>query len=296
MDNANVNEWDSGREFVDLRWDAGFKAVLGDPANKGILIDFINTILAPERIIRDIVKYADRELEGLTPQNRAGRLDLRCIDDEGRELLIEMQNESAGAFFQRCVWYCSKIYSGELVPGEDYDRLTPVYLISVLGDTFPHEDKGRWGPDDIVSRYRMTEIRTGEVAPETFFINFVELGRFVKTRPEEMSKVLETSEDGFVRELVGACKVAGFTPPKRIEYEKNMLNEMDIRMKLKSATARGHEEGFEEGVEKGLERGRAEAQKEKLAIAMNFLRMGIPCEKVSEATGLDIAVVEGMKK
>ena len=291
-----MNEWDSGREFVDLRWDAGFKAVLGDPANKGILIDFINTILAPERRIRDIVKYADRELEGLTPQNRAGRLDLRCIDDEGRELLIEMQNESAGAFFQRCVWYCSKIYSGELVPGEDYDRLTPVYLISVLGDTFPHEDKGRWGPDDIVSRYRMTEIRTGEVAPETFFINFVELGRFVKTRPEEMSKVLETSEDGFVRELVGACKVAGFTPPKRIEYEKNMLNEMDIRMKLKSATARGHEEGFEEGVEKGLERGRAEAQKEKLAIAMNFLRMGIPCEKVSEATGLDIAVVEGMKK
>ena len=314
MDNANVNEWDSGREFVDLRWDAGFKAVLGDPANKGILIDFINTILAPERRIRDIVKYADRELEGLTPQNRAGRLDLRCIDDEGRELLIEMQNESAGAFFQRCVWYCSKIYSGELVPGEDYDRLTPVYLISVLGDTFPHEDKGRWGPDDIVSRYRMTEIRTGEVAPETFFINFVELGRFVKTRPEEigsrlewlcyifthpeeMSRVLETSEDGFVRDLVGACKVAGFTPPKRIEYEKNMLNEMDIRMKLKSATAKGHlqghEEGFEEGVEKGREEGREE---ERLAIAKNFLDMGIPCEKVAEATGLDIAVVEGMKK
>ena len=119
---------------------------------------------------------------------------------------------------------------------------------------------------------------------------------YIFTHPEEMSRVLETSEDGFVRDLVGACKVAGFTPPKRIEYEKNMLNEMDIRMKLKSATARGHEEGFEEGVEKGLERGRAEAQKEKLAIAMNFLRMGIPCEKVSEATGLDIAVVEGMKK
>ena len=74
-----------------------------------------------------------------------------------------------------------------------------------------------------------------------------------------------------------------------------MLNEMDIRMKLKSSTARGHEEGFEKGVEKGREEERAEAQKEKLAIAKNFLDMGIPCEKVAEATGLDISVLEGMR-
>ena len=116
---------------------------------------------------------------------------------------------------------------------------------------------------------------------------------YIFTHPEEMSRVLETSEDGFVRELVGACKVAGFTPPKRIEYEKNMLNEMDIRMKLKSATAKGHIQGHEEGFEEGVEKGREE---ERLAIAKNFLDMGIPCEKVAEATGLDIAVVEGMKK
>ena len=65
--------------------------------------------------------------------------------------------------------------------------------------------------------------------------------------------------------------------------EKNMLNEMDIRMKLKSATAKGREEE------------RAKAEQEKLAIAKNFLDMGLPSDKVAEATGLDISVVDGMK-
>ena len=36
-------------------------------------------------------------------------------------------------------------------------------------------------------------------------------------------------------------------------------------------------------------------RKRALAIAKNFLKMGIPCENVAEATGLELSVVEEMK-
>ena len=42
--------------FVDLRSDAGFKAVLADRANKDILIGILNLILPPEAKVDDIVE------------------------------------------------------------------------------------------------------------------------------------------------------------------------------------------------------------------------------------------------
>lgn len=102
-----------------------------------------------------------------------------------------------------------------------------------------------------------------------------------------MSGVLESSDDEFARRLAGACKTAGFTPDKRIEYEKNMLNEMDIRMKLKSAEERGIIQGRAEG--------REEIRKKEQEIAKNLLEMGMSCADVTKATGLDITIVEAMK-
>ena len=57
------------------------------------------------------------------------------------------------------------------------------------------------------------------------------------------------------------------------------------------------EKGLAQGLKQGLEQGRQEAREKELAIAGNLLRMGIPVQVVSQATGLSVeALGELLKK
>ena len=51
--------------------------------------------------------------------------------------------------------------------------------------------------------------------------------------------------------------------------------------------------GLEEGLEEGLEKGREDA---KQLIAINFLKLGTPCEVVAKATGLSLEKVTKIKE
>ena len=51
--------------------------------------------------------------------------------------------------------------------------------------------------------------------------------------------------------------------------------------------------GLEEGLEEGLEKGREDA---KQLIAINFLKLGTPCEIVAKATGLSLEEVTKIKE
>ena len=73
------------KTFVDPCSDAGFKAIFCDPANKGLLIDFLNMVLPSDRKIQDL-QYATTELPGVTLYNKAARLDLG-IPEQGRPVI-----------------------------------------------------------------------------------------------------------------------------------------------------------------------------------------------------------------
>ena len=77
--------------FVDLRSDAGFKAVLADRDNKDILIGVLNLILPPEARVEDIVEYSDCEQRRDLVYGKKTVLDLVCVDQKGRTFIVEMQ-------------------------------------------------------------------------------------------------------------------------------------------------------------------------------------------------------------
>ncbi len=88
------------------------------------------------------------------------------------------------------------------------------------------------------------------------------------------------------------CEATGTSMEKitKLAKDKN-INAMNTER----ATYNQIEYAREQGMERGKAEGLAEARKEKLAIAMNFLRMGIPCEKVAEAMGLSETEVAQLK-
>ncbi len=79
-----------------------------------------------------------------------------------------------------------------------------------------------------------------------------------------------------------------------INDEFNALYEEEIIQKKLINTARveGLEEGLKEGIKKGLKEGK---EKEKLLIAKNLLKDGIPIDVVSKNTNLSITELEKLK-
>jgi predicted transposase/invertase (TIGR01784 family) len=72
-----------------------------------------------------------------------------------------------------------------------------------------------------------------------------------------------------------------------------MITERDWRAIKECAREDGRAEGMEEGMAKGMAKGAMEA---KMQIALKMLEMGMPVSDISEATGLDLEQVEGMRK
>ena len=296
---------ESPAPFVDLRSDAGFKAVLADRNNKDILIGVLNLILPPEARVEDIVEYSDREQRRDVIYGKKTVLDLVCVDQEGRTFIVEMQANPEERFFERCVYYASGLYHLELSEGDEYEGLRPVYVVSFLNYRLIHRDESLWDTDHFISHWQFIEKRTGEVANQTISAIFVEMTLFTK-EPEEcetesdrlfyifrngggFERVPEWIEEsgGVPRRLAEACEVAAFSKEKKLKYEVEKMNERDIRAQRKYAERMGREEGFEKGHAEGLAEGLAEGEaKANTRMARTMLQENMPIELIVRITGL----------
>lgn len=281
-----------GQRYVDLMSDAGFKAVFADKSNKELLISLLNHILPEGFRVSDIVNYLDRERGVDGVGGKKSILDLVCVDSDGKTFSVEVQRRKEHSFFERCVYYACELYHGNLKVGKRYDSLRPVHVTAITSFKCPHVDDSLWGTDHAVSNYGMTELRTGELARPTIFLNFVELERFTKGLSE-----CETERDwlfywfkhgwehdeapcamgggSFLRSLAKACEVAAFPLEKRREYDKDMLTELDIISQREYAV--------EEAVTKNL-----------IMVAERMLAKGRNVSEIVEMTGLSEDVVSAL--
>ena len=287
--------------FVDLTFDASFKIIFADKANKKLLIGLLNTILPEEAHVVDIAQYLDREQNPDTQKGKKTQLDVICEGDDGRRFLVEFQRSPDSYFFQRCVFYGAGAYHIALDSGKMYESLHPVYVVSLLNYKRPqHNNSQYWDTDHIISHYVFREKRTGEFAPPTISVTFVELGRFTKSEDECVSdrdklfyifkhsglfKEMPQEFKGkpFLGELLEACEIAAFPKDKKLLYNTEIMNEIDILSQRKYAQELGFEEGRLAGEQAGREVGLQEGIEK---VAKNMLSAGIPADTVASCTGL----------
>ena len=281
--------------YVNPLSDAGFKALLCDPANKPVLIGMLNAFLPPDRTVEDL-EYATTEIPGLTLAGKASRVALRCTDTRGRSFIVEVQRSPQPNFFRRCVYYASRIYAlgARRGDGQRYDIL-PVYLVALLDRGFgfrrdPSEWEGRY-----VSRYTFREKETGQVEDETISIIFVELDRFGKEEFGECSGAAEewcwmlknmwrlqpgAAEYPGFEGMLAAGEIAGFSKEKRAKYDADMITERDMYNILETARQEGREAGLAEG---------------EARVAKKMLAAGMPEEQIIEFTGLNAEQLAALK-
>ena len=298
--------------YIDPMIDWSFKRLFGTEVNKDILIEFLKVVF-PDTGITDI-SYIPTEQLGMMEEDRKAVFDVLCRTSMGREFLVEMQRGEQKYFFDRALFYTSfpimkqgrKLLVAER-NGECGDkpwdfRLDGVYFLGVLN--FRYED------DDLTEhRYRLREEITGKIMTDKLEFVFVEVAKFDKSESEletgldrwlyllkNLATLLERPaalRDRIFQRIFEASEIARLDDDDKKNYISAMNTERDTYNQIEFA----REKGLAQGLKQGLEQGRQEAREKELAIAGNLLRMGIPVQVVSQATGLSVeALGELLKK
>ena len=292
----------SSQIYVNPLSDAGFKALLCDPANKRDLIALLNAFLPAGRRVSDL-EYATTEIPGVTLSNKASRVDLRCTGADGEEFIVEVQRSPQPHFFRRCVYYASRIYAlgSERGDGQRYE-LPPVYLLALTDRDFGFDRSGAEWDGRYTSSYTFRESLTGQVEEDAISIIFVELYRFWKSSYGEcgtdeerwcwtLKNMWRMPRSGGgtlmlpeLEHLLESGMIAGFSKEKRAKYDADMITERDMYNILETAKKEGREAGFAEGEAKG-----------KAEVARNMLASGMPEEQVMAMTGLTAGQLAALK-
>ena len=78
-------------KFISPFPDEGFKRIFGSERSKSVMISFLNTMIGGAVPIVDIV-YLDKEQNAEVVDGRTVIYDLFCRTEDGRHVIVEMQN------------------------------------------------------------------------------------------------------------------------------------------------------------------------------------------------------------
>jgi predicted transposase/invertase (TIGR01784 family) len=241
------------------------------------------------------IEYLPSELVPDTLGGKFSIVDVRCVDNGGRQFIIEIQTAWYDAFMQRIVFNAGKAYVKQLPKGHEYHLLQPVYTLAILCEDFDRKTDKFYHHYQIINRENSDEIipglefvlieLTGKFRPETIADRkrMVLWLRFLHEVDEEMDELpAEMQENEQIREAAELCRESAFTPAERAGYDKFWDNISTAKTIIASIAS-------------SLEKGRTEGEKRKaLKTAANMLIDGMPAEKVCQYTNLSPEEVEAL--
>ena len=285
---AKENAGMSGK-YLDPKADLTFKLVFGE--HPDLVMSLLNALLplADDGQITS-VEYMTPEMVPENPGKKDSVVDVRCIDEKGRQFIVEMQLYWNEFFQQRVLLNASKAVVRQLNKGEDYNLIQPVYCLNLVNDVGFES-----GPDEFYHDYAIVNVEHSDRIIEGLRFVFVELPKFKpKTIAERKMAVLWLR---FLTEISGNTEDA---PAELLEneltskalsiVEKSAMSEAQLYAYEKFWMGITDEKGFLEArYNKGRAEGKEEANREN-ACKMKALNM--PDEIISQITGLSMEEIE----
>ena len=253
------------KKYLDPKADLTFKKVFGE--HEDLVISFLNAMLPleGEEEIKSVV-FLNPELVPMNPLRKDSVVDVRCRDAKGRQFIVEMQMMWTSEYKQRVLFNASKAYVSQLVRGETFECLQPVYSLNMVNDTFSSSN-------DYYHDYRIVEVaETKEVIEGLRFI-FIELPKFTpKSYCEKKMQVLwlrylteigdnntpvpqELLDNPDIRKAVVNLEEASFSEKELYAYDRFWDMVRTSRMFIDGAAKEGERRGMEKGLKKGMEMG-----------------------------------------
>lgn len=264
-----------------------FKRIFGNPQTPEILISFLNAVLNPKNPITTVnILNTDVDKEFLA--DKFSRLDVKATTSNNEFINIEIQLRNQYNIAERSLYYWSKIYSNQLLEGEDYSKLSRTICINIIDFNYLDTQD-----DDFHSVFKLSDVKTHNELINKLEIHFIELKKFkncditnnldlwIEFINSPASELLEDIKDNN-KELITAKKqlhkMSG-SSKERIIYDKRQQILIDELNALNSA----HNNGFQLGIEQGI-----------IQIAKNLLDI-LDDETIAIKTGLSIPQIQELR-
>ncbi len=272
-----------------VRFDWAMKKLLRNKANYGVLEGLITTLLGQKITIKKLLESESNQEDDSDKQNR---VDLLAEGEKGELYLIEVQNETEFAYFQRMLFGTSKLVTEYINRGQGYENIRKVYSINIvyfklgIGTDFVYHGKTEFrgihnGELLSLSPFQKQKFKADAVSdlyPEYFILKVNDFNRWSKVPLEQWIYSLSTGdipEDADAPGLQEAREALRITRMSKAEldaYYHHLDNMVILKDNISTARYEGREEGREE---------------EKLAIARSLKQMGMTDDDIAKATGLE---------
>lgn len=260
--------------FADPKTDFIFKRIFGTEPHKHLLIGLLNVLLELEegQLIEDLF-YLSAEQRVPVEEMKLSIVDVRCVDQQGTQYVVEMQLFNVAGFEERVIYNASKAFTLQLKTADDYSKLRGVVGVTICdfclwpeapepgAFTLPIGGAPKDGAVPMLSRWRMQEQHTGTPGLPQIQYVFLELPKYAAGphpsdlvdkwalffRDAENFDVIppELDEEPF-REAFEIARIAQLDEAEYEYYEKQKMVEQDGRGMLIKA----REEGLTDGQKK----------------------------------------------
>ena len=267
-------------KIVKLKLDVIFKRVFGNEKNEKIIAAFISDLL---EIPRESIKKIYINNVELTPEyleQKFSRLDLK-MDVDGRIVNIELQVNKESFFKERTLFYWSKLYSEELLAGDEYTELKQTICINIINFNL-------FECEDYHSNFKILESERKELLTDKFAIHFFELkkvGKYRKNkRMEDWLNLINAETEGDLMAIQQSTTIPEVQDTivmlRHLSADQQVRQEAYYREKLLHDEASALGSARREGEEKGK-------SEERSAIAENMRKNGFTEEQIKLALGGD---------
>ena len=283
-----------------IRFDWAMKRLLRNKANFSVLEGFLTTLLGEKIVIQKLLESESNQEDEFDKYNR---VDILAEDSKGELFLIEKQNNSEYAYFQRMLFGTSKLVTEYIERGDNYAKVRKVYSINIVyfslghGKDYVYHGKTEFRgihTNDLLEltpfqRQTFKADTVSQLYPEYYILKVNGFNQVAKSPLEEWIYYLNTGDIPSNATAPGLdearkkLKLAMMTHDELKAYYRHLDNIVILRNNI--ITER--EEGRFEGHEKGLAEGLAEGAKNKAIEVARFLKAsGSPIELIMGATGL----------
>ena len=284
--------------------DLVFKCAFGQQKNAKLLICLLNAILHRKgrkkiETVEILNPFNIQEFE----TDKLTIVDVKAKTKEEGWFSIEVQVAPPKSYVARSVYYLSKLYSNQLVEGDDFSKLARATGISILNfRLFPDIPK-------IQNVFRLKNVESGSELFDAFELHYIELPKVgdnldvvPKTPFERWVHILKFSAHycGSVNLPKWAEEEEGIAMAvhelERINADKQYRQLLEAREKselvhrtlLTEARQEGHQEGRQEGRREGLRDGMQQGRKE---LVQKMLAKGKTPKEISELTDIPLPEV-----
>lgn len=271
-------------EMLNPFCDEGFKRIFGD---KILLMDFLNSFVDAGAQIVDLT-YENKELVSEVDDGRSVIFDLFCKLDNGKNVIIEMQNKRQDFFVDRAVFYLSRAISEQGEKGKEW-RYGINAVIGVFITHFRLFKKG-----GVLSEMKLINPETNETVCDKIHGYFIQLPKFRKSNircadhfdewiynlknMERMGNVEFKDKDVFKR-LWDLSNCSTLSIEERHRYERSLKAYRDYINQVDYAMAEGEAKG---------------ETKERMKNAKRMKEEGIDINLIHKITDLPIEEIENL--